>query len=199
MPPGPGNQSVSTQRSPCLQRLQGAGLCHLSPSVEPEVRGTQPGSPPWSLRQPLLPSAAAVPPAGPGGQPWAIPCGSQQARWAGLGLGWPPVASGWLAAGVSALRPVCPQVEFEDGSQLTVKRADLFTLEEELPKRVRSRLSLSTGAPQGPAFLAEEVKAAKRPRVGAPLTTTEDPGRSPDYLAFVESLLQARGRPGAPF
>uniref|UniRef100_A0A287D9M5 [histone H3]-trimethyl-L-lysine(9) demethylase n=1 Tax=Ictidomys tridecemlineatus TaxID=43179 RepID=A0A287D9M5_ICTTR len=91
------------------------------------------------------------------------------------------------------------EVEFEDGSQLTVKRADLFTLEEELPKRVRSRLSLSTGAPQGPAFSAEEVKAAKRPRVGTPLTATEDPGRSPDYLAFVESLLQARGRPGAPF
>lgn len=33
-----------------------------------------------------------------------------------------------------------PQVEFEDGSQLTVKRGDIFTLEEELPKRVRSRL-----------------------------------------------------------
>uniref|UniRef100_A0A8D0QL74 [histone H3]-trimethyl-L-lysine(9) demethylase n=1 Tax=Sus scrofa TaxID=9823 RepID=A0A8D0QL74_PIG len=32
------------------------------------------------------------------------------------------------------------QVEFEDGSQLTVKRGDLFTLDEELPKRVRSRL-----------------------------------------------------------
>lgn len=32
------------------------------------------------------------------------------------------------------------QVEFEDGSQLTVKRGDIFTLDEELPKRVRSRL-----------------------------------------------------------
>ncbi|XP_047386625.1 lysine-specific demethylase 4B isoform X2 [Sciurus carolinensis] len=91
------------------------------------------------------------------------------------------------------------QVEFEDGSQLTVKRAELFTLEEELPKRVRSRLSLSTGAPQGPAFAGEEVKAAKRPRVGAPLAGIEEPGRNPDYLAFVESLLQVRGRPGAPF
>ncbi|MBZ3881605.1 Lysine-specific demethylase 4B [Sciurus carolinensis] len=90
-------------------------------------------------------------------------------------------------------------VEFEDGSQLTVKRAELFTLEEELPKRVRSRLSLSTGAPQGPAFAGEEVKAAKRPRVGAPLAGIEEPGRNPDYLAFVESLLQVRGRPGAPF
>nr|XP_026260101.1 lysine-specific demethylase 4B isoform X1 [Urocitellus parryii] len=100
---------------------------------------------------------------------------------------------------ISSITSHIYQVEFEDGSQLTVKRADLFTLEEELPKRVRSRLSLSTGAPQGPAFSAEEVKAAKRPRVGTPLTATEDPGRSPDYLAFVESLLQARGRPGAPF
>lgn len=39
------------------------------------------------------------------------------------------------------LRLLClMQVEFEDGSQLTVKRGDIFTLEEELPKRVRSRL-----------------------------------------------------------
>uniref|UniRef100_A0A8D2DLI1 [histone H3]-trimethyl-L-lysine(9) demethylase n=1 Tax=Sciurus vulgaris TaxID=55149 RepID=A0A8D2DLI1_SCIVU len=91
------------------------------------------------------------------------------------------------------------EVEFEDGSQLTVRRAELFTLEEELPKRVRSRLSLSTGAPQGPAFAGEEVKAAKRPRVGAPLAGIEEPGHSPEYLAFVESLLQVRGRPGAPF
>ncbi|XP_012501751.1 PREDICTED: lysine-specific demethylase 4B isoform X3 [Propithecus coquereli] len=90
------------------------------------------------------------------------------------------------------------QVEFEDGSQLTVKRGDIFTLEEELPKRVRSRLSLSTGAPQEHTFSGEEAKAAKRPRVGTPLAA-EDAGRNPDYLAFVESLLQAQGRPGAPF
>lgn len=97
------------------------------------------------------------------------------------------------------------QVEFEDGSQLTVKRGDIFTLEEELPKRVRSRLSLSTGAPQEATSEGEEVKAAKRPRVGAPLAATspaaEDSGRSSDYLTFGESLLQAQvqARPGAPF
>lgn len=90
------------------------------------------------------------------------------------------------------------QVEFEDGSQLTVKRGDIFTLEEELPKRVRSRLSLSTGAPQEPALSGEDAKAAKRPRVGTPVAT-EDSGRNPDYLAFVDSLLQAQGRPGASF
>lgn len=43
------------------------------------------------------------------------------------------------------------QVEFEDGSQLMVKRGDIFTLDEELPKRVRSRLvSGRTGWGCGP-------------------------------------------------
>lgn len=32
------------------------------------------------------------------------------------------------------------QVEFEDGSQLTAKRDDVYTLDEDLPKRVKSRL-----------------------------------------------------------
>ncbi|XP_053514263.1 lysine-specific demethylase 4B isoform X2 [Artibeus jamaicensis] len=90
------------------------------------------------------------------------------------------------------------QVEFEDGSQLTVKRGDIFTLDEELPKRVRSRLSVSTGAPQESVFSGEEVKAAKRPRVGT-TRAAEDPGRNPDYLAFMESLLQAQCQPRAPF
>ncbi|XP_026941189.1 lysine-specific demethylase 4B isoform X1 [Sagmatias obliquidens] len=90
------------------------------------------------------------------------------------------------------------QVEFEDGSQLTVKRGDIFTLDEELPKRVRSRLSVTTGAPQENVFSGEEVKAAKRPRVGTP-RAAEDSGRNPDYPAFMESLLQAQCWPGAPF
>ncbi|XP_053435227.1 lysine-specific demethylase 4B isoform X2 [Nycticebus coucang] len=101
---------------------------------------------------------------------------------------------------ISSMTSHICQVEFEDGSQLTVKRGDLFTLEEELPKRVRSRLSLSTGALQEHTFSGEEAKAAKRPRVGIPLNTaTEDPGRNTDYLAFMENLLQVQGRPRAPF
>lgn len=58
--------------------------------------------------------------------------------------------------------------------------------------------SLSTVAPQDSIFSGEEVKAAKRPRVGAP-RATEDAGRNPDCLAFVESLLQAPCRRGVPF
>lgn len=99
---------------------------------------------------------------------------------------------------ISSMTSHIYQVEFEDGSQLTVKRGDIFTLDEELPKRVRSRLSVSTGAPQESVFLGEEVKAAKRPRVSTP-QAPEDAGRNADYLAFMESLLQAQGRPGAPF
>uniref|UniRef100_A0A4W3JVA8 [histone H3]-trimethyl-L-lysine(9) demethylase n=1 Tax=Callorhinchus milii TaxID=7868 RepID=A0A4W3JVA8_CALMI len=36
------------------------------------------------------------------------------------------------------------QVEFEGGSQMTLKREDLYSLEEELPKRVKARLLLTT-------------------------------------------------------
>ncbi|XP_074834358.1 lysine-specific demethylase 4B isoform X3 [Carettochelys insculpta] len=87
------------------------------------------------------------------------------------------------------------QVEFEDGSQLMVKRGDIYTLEEELPKRVKSRLSLSTGAPQEGVFSGDEVKAAKRPRVGNS-KNPEDYGQNPDYLAFMETLLQTQYQPG---
>lgn len=35
-------------------------------------------------------------------------------------------------------------MEFEDGSQLTAKRDDVYSLDEELPKRVKSRLVRAT-------------------------------------------------------
>ncbi|NXU51794.1 KDM4B demethylase, partial [Turnix velox] len=87
------------------------------------------------------------------------------------------------------------QVEFEDGSQLMVKRGDIYTLEEELPKRVKSRLSLSTGAPQEDVFSGDEARAAKRPRLGNS-RNPEQYGQNPDYLAFMESLLQTQYQPG---
>ncbi|KAK1152558.1 lysine-specific demethylase 4B-like isoform X1 [Acipenser oxyrinchus oxyrinchus] len=88
---------------------------------------------------------------------------------------------------------VC-QVEFEDGSQLTVKRSDIHTVDEELPKKVKSRLSLTTGALREAVFSGDEVQAAKRPRVPNP-----NPNPSPrpaedytNYVTFMESLLQAQ-------
>uniref|UniRef100_W5M9S3 [histone H3]-trimethyl-L-lysine(9) demethylase n=1 Tax=Lepisosteus oculatus TaxID=7918 RepID=W5M9S3_LEPOC len=58
------------------------------------------------------------------------------------------------------------QVEFEDGSQLTAKRDDVYTLDEELPKRVRSRLSVASDMRFDGIFTEKEVKQeSKRQRV----------------------------------
>ncbi|KAI1883317.1 hypothetical protein AGOR_G00243950 [Albula goreensis] len=58
------------------------------------------------------------------------------------------------------------QVEFEDGSQLTAKRDDVYTLEEELPKRVKSRLSVASDMRFDGIFTEKEVKRdSKRQRV----------------------------------
>ncbi|XP_040178467.1 lysine-specific demethylase 4B isoform X1 [Rana temporaria] len=67
------------------------------------------------------------------------------------------------------------QVEFDDASQLMVKRNEIFTLDEPLPKRVKCRLSLSTGAPLEDT---EDVQIIKRPRMSSPATNqiTENNG-----------------------
>ncbi|KFZ62087.1 Lysine-specific demethylase 4A, partial [Podiceps cristatus] len=58
------------------------------------------------------------------------------------------------------------QVEFEDGSQLMVKRDDVYTLEEELPKRVKSRLSIASDMRFTEIFAEKEVRQErKRQRV----------------------------------
>lgn len=50
-------------------------------------------------------------------------------------------------------------MEFEDGSQLMAKRDDVYTLNEELPKRVKSRL-VSQGAGEADPYSSfhREVK-----------------------------------------
>ncbi|XP_035278436.1 lysine-specific demethylase 4A [Anguilla anguilla] len=58
------------------------------------------------------------------------------------------------------------QVEFEDASQLTAKRDDVYTLDEELPKRVKSRLSVASDMRFDGIFTEKEVKRnSKRQRV----------------------------------
>lgn len=57
------------------------------------------------------------------------------------------------------------QVEFEDGSQLTAKREDVYTLEEELPKRVKSRLSKASDMRFDGMFGEKKVQESKRQRV----------------------------------
>ncbi|XP_051562323.1 lysine-specific demethylase 4A-like [Myxocyprinus asiaticus] len=57
------------------------------------------------------------------------------------------------------------QVEFEDGSQLTAKRDDVYTLDEELPKRVKSRLSKASDMRFDEMFGEKKVQNSKRQRV----------------------------------
>uniref|UniRef100_A0A7N6C2R4 [histone H3]-trimethyl-L-lysine(9) demethylase n=1 Tax=Anabas testudineus TaxID=64144 RepID=A0A7N6C2R4_ANATE len=57
-------------------------------------------------------------------------------------------------------------VEFEDGSQLTAKRDDVYTLDEELPKRVKSRLSKASDMRFDGIFEEREIiQESKRQRV----------------------------------
>uniref|UniRef100_A0A8B9LP11 [histone H3]-trimethyl-L-lysine(9) demethylase n=1 Tax=Astyanax mexicanus TaxID=7994 RepID=A0A8B9LP11_ASTMX len=57
------------------------------------------------------------------------------------------------------------QVEFEDGSQLPAKRDDVYTLDEELPKRVKSRLSKASDMRFDEMFGEKKVQDSKRQRV----------------------------------
>ncbi|KAJ7986383.1 hypothetical protein DPEC_G00339340 [Dallia pectoralis] len=58
------------------------------------------------------------------------------------------------------------QVEFEDGSQLTAKRDDVYTTDEELPKRVKSRLSKASDMRFDGIFEdTEAIQQSKRQRV----------------------------------
>ncbi|XP_039532600.1 lysine-specific demethylase 4A isoform X2 [Pimephales promelas] len=58
------------------------------------------------------------------------------------------------------------QVEFEDDSQLTVKREDVYSLDEELPKRVKGRLSVASDMRFKGVFVEKDVKQdSKRQRM----------------------------------
>lgn len=62
----------------------------------------------------------------------------------------------------SSLPGLASNVEFEDGSQLVVKRDDVYTLDEELPKRVKSRLSVASDMRFNEIFTEKEVKQEKK-------------------------------------
>lgn len=56
-------------------------------------------------------------------------------------------------------------VEFENGSQISVKRGDIYTLDEDLPKRVKSRMSVASDM-RYELFTQNDVKQnSKRQRV----------------------------------
>ncbi|XP_060797283.1 lysine-specific demethylase 4B isoform X2 [Neoarius graeffei] len=62
------------------------------------------------------------------------------------------------------------QVEFQDETQLLLKQSEIHSLNQDLPKRVLSRLAtVNTGESQDKA--GDEPQAAKRPRLPVPPTT----------------------------
>uniref|UniRef100_A0A3Q2PMD7 Lysine-specific demethylase 4B n=1 Tax=Fundulus heteroclitus TaxID=8078 RepID=A0A3Q2PMD7_FUNHE len=69
------------------------------------------------------------------------------------------------------------QVEFQDQSQLMLKQSEIFQLDHELPKRVRSRLALP--APQEEVPSADEAKAAKRRRLPSSSTRPKTSAPAP--------------------
>uniref|UniRef100_A0A8C9WN14 [histone H3]-trimethyl-L-lysine(9) demethylase n=1 Tax=Scleropages formosus TaxID=113540 RepID=A0A8C9WN14_SCLFO len=74
------------------------------------------------------------------------------------------------------------QVEFEDKTQMTLKRSELHTLDQELPKRVRCRLVSVTESTRWPP-LGRELWELSGPM--------DDYTPSSGYVSFMQSLLQA--------
>ncbi|XP_051785975.1 lysine-specific demethylase 4C-like isoform X2 [Erpetoichthys calabaricus] len=86
------------------------------------------------------------------------------------------------------------QVEFEDGSQLLAKREDIYTLDEELPKKVKDRLSTASTMRFEDTFCAEDTMQGqrKRKRVLSSRFKNEyvdDPG----YRTFLKSSFKHQG------
>ncbi|XP_073908001.1 lysine-specific demethylase 4C isoform X3 [Castor canadensis] len=56
------------------------------------------------------------------------------------------------------------QVEFEDGSQIAMKREDIYTLDEELPKRVKARFSTASDMRFEDTFYGTDIIQGERKR-----------------------------------
>ncbi|NXD28010.1 KDM4C demethylase, partial [Spelaeornis formosus] len=88
------------------------------------------------------------------------------------------------------------QMEFEDGSQIVMKREEIYTLDEELPKRVKARLSTASDMRFEDTFYGADILGEKkRQRVLSSRFKNEyvdDPG----YRTFLESSFQKKCQKG---
>ncbi|NXX82955.1 KDM4C demethylase, partial [Urocolius indicus] len=89
------------------------------------------------------------------------------------------------------------QVEFEDGSQIVMKREEIYTLDEELPKRVKARFSTASDMRFEDTFYGADVISGekKRQRVLSSRFRNEyvdDPG----YRTFLKSSFQKKCQKG---
>ncbi|XP_053558540.1 lysine-specific demethylase 4C [Bombina bombina] len=89
------------------------------------------------------------------------------------------------------------RVEFEDGSQIVTKREDIYTMDEELPKKIKSRYSRASDMKFEDAFYGEEVICGQRKRqrvlnVKFKNEYVDDPG----YRTFLKSSFQKKCKKG---
>uniref|UniRef100_A0A8C3TK37 [histone H3]-trimethyl-L-lysine(9) demethylase n=1 Tax=Chelydra serpentina TaxID=8475 RepID=A0A8C3TK37_CHESE len=89
------------------------------------------------------------------------------------------------------------QVEFEDGSQIAMKREEIYTLDEELPKRVKARFSTASDMRFEDTFYGADIIQGekKRQRVLSSRFKNEyvdDPG----YRTFLKSSFQKKCQKG---
>lgn len=85
------------------------------------------------------------------------------------------------------------QVEFEDGSQIAMKREDIYTLDEELPKRVKARFSTASDMRFEDTFYGTDVIQGerKRQRVLSSRLKNEYVD-DPVYRTFLKSSFQKK-------
>ncbi|TRY65355.1 hypothetical protein DNTS_005930 [Danionella cerebrum] len=69
------------------------------------------------------------------------------------------------------------QVEFEDGSQVLAKREDIYTLDEDLPKKVKGRLSTASSMRFQDAFFTTQAERKRRRTPNSRFQT--------DYIAHI--------------
>ncbi|XP_069482030.1 lysine-specific demethylase 4C isoform X2 [Ambystoma mexicanum] len=83
------------------------------------------------------------------------------------------------------------QVEFEDGSQIVTAREEIYTLEEELPKRIRARYSRASDMKFVDTFYGEEIIQGQRKRQRVLNGRFKDEFvDNPGYRTFLRSSFQ---------
>ncbi|KAL8203170.1 UNVERIFIED_CONTAM: Lysine-specific demethylase 4C [Gekko kuhli] len=87
------------------------------------------------------------------------------------------------------------KVEFEDGSQIATKREEIYTLDEELPKRVRARFSTASDMRFEDTFYGADIIQGekKRQRVLSSRFKNEYVD-DPSYRSFLKSSFQKKGQ-----
>ncbi|XP_006863826.1 PREDICTED: lysine-specific demethylase 4C [Chrysochloris asiatica] len=87
------------------------------------------------------------------------------------------------------------QVEFEDGSQIVMKREEIYTLDEELPKRVKARLSTASDMRFEDTFYgADIIQGEKKRQRTLSSRLKNEYVDDPLYRTFLKSTFQKKSQ-----